>query len=70
MENKTFVKQIIILDHEMHQNYLTDFVESPMGFIDFVNFELGNLFDNERRIEQIIPNESATQFIIIYSVKI
>lgn len=70
MENKKFVKQIMILDAEMHQNYLETFVEEPLNFQDFVNFELGNLFDEERKIEQIIPNENATQFVIIYSIKI
>ena len=46
------------------------FVEEPLNFQDFVNLELGNLFDEERKIEQIIPNEGATQFVIIYSVKL
>ena len=36
----------------------------------FVNFELGNLFDEDRKIEQIIPNENASQFVIIYSIKL
>lgn len=70
MENKKSVKQIMILDDKMHQGYLETFVEEPLNFQDFVNFELGNLFDEERKIEQIIPNESATQFIIIYSIKL
>ena len=70
MENKKSVKQIMILDDKMHQGYLETFVEEPLNFQDFVNFELGNLFDEERKIEQIIPNESATQFVIIYSIKL
>lgn len=70
MENKNTIKQIMILDDEMHQNYLESFVEEPLDFQDFINLELGNFFDEERKIEQIIPNESATKFIIIYSVKL
>ena len=70
MENKKSVKQIMILDDKMHQGYLETFVEEPLNFQDFVNFELGNLFDEERKIEQIIPNESATKFVIIYSIKL
>ena len=70
MENKKTVKQIMILDAEMHKNYLESFVEAPLGFQDFVNFELENLFDEERKIEQIIPNENASQFVIIYTIAI
>jgi hypothetical protein len=45
-------------------------VEEPLNFEEFVNFELGNLFDEDRKIEQIIPNENASQFVIIYSIKL
>lgn len=70
MENKKSIKQIMIINAEMHQNYLKTYVEEPLEFQDFVNLELGNLFDEERKIEQIIPNENATQFVIIYTITI
>ena len=70
MENKKWVKQVMILDDKTHQSYLQTFVEEPLNFEEFVNFELGNLFDEDRKIEQIIPNENATQFVIIYSIKL
>jgi len=70
MENKKTVKQIMIINAEMHQNYLESFPEEPMEFVDFVNFGLGTQFNEEKKIEQIIPNENATQFVIIYTIAI
>ena len=70
MENKKWVKQVMIIDDKLHQSYLQTFVEEPFTFEEFVNFELGNLFDEDRKIEQIIPNENASQFVIIYSIKL
>ena len=70
MENKKWVKQVMIIDDKLHQSHLQTFVEEPLNFEEFVNFELGNLFDEDRKIEQIIPNENATQFVIIYSIKL
>lgn len=70
MENKKLVKQVLVLDRRKHCDYLKDYKEEPLDFEEFVNFELGNLFDEERKIEQIIPNENATQFVIIYTIKI
>ena len=60
----------MIIDDKLHQSYLQIFVEEPLNFEEFVNFELGNLFDEDRKIEQIIPNENASQFVIIYSIKL
>ena len=70
MENKKWVKQVMILDKKKHCDYLKDYDEAPLDFEEFVNFELGNLFDEDRKIEQIIPNENASQFVIIYSIKL
>ena len=70
MENKKWVKQVMIIDDKLHQSYLQTFVEEPLSFEEFVNFELGNLFDEDRKIEQIIPNENASKFVIIYSIKL
>ena len=70
MENKKWVKQVMIIDDKLHQSYLHTFVDEQLNFEEFVNFELGNLFDEDRKIEQIIPNENASQFVIIYSIKL
>lgn len=70
MENKKWVKQVLVLDRKKHCDYLKDYDEAPLNFEEFVNFELGNLFDKDRKIEQIIPNENATQFVIIYTISI
>ena len=51
MENKKWVKQVMIIDDKLHQSYLQIFVEEPLNFEEFVNFELGNLFDEDRKIE-------------------
>jgi len=69
MENKRYVKQVIILNKEMHQEYLDDFLEEPMDFEGFVNFMLGSLYDEDRFVEEIIPNEDFTKVFIIYKMK-
>ncbi|MGC4129265.1 MAG: hypothetical protein QM564_06830 [Bergeyella sp.] len=68
MENKKLLPQVIILNRQKHYDYIKDYDEASLDFEEFVNFELGCLFDNNRKIEQIIPNENATQFVIIYSI--
>lgn len=64
------VKQIMILDDKIHQDYLKDFLEAPLNFEEFVNYMLGFLFDDDKFVEQIIPNNDATQIIIVYKIKI
>lgn len=39
------LKQILILNKKSHQAYLKDFKEEPLTFQDYLNFELGCLFD-------------------------
>lgn len=68
MENKRYVKQVIILNKEMHQEYLDDFLEEPMDFEGFVNFMLGSLYDEDRFVEEIIPNEDFSKVFIIYKI--
>ena len=69
MENKRYVKQVIILNKEMHQEYLDDFLEEPMDFEGFVIFMLGSLYDEDRFVEEIIPNEDFSKVFIIYKIK-
>jgi hypothetical protein len=70
MENKRYVKQIMVLGKEMHQEYLDDFLEEPMDFEGFVNFMIGSLYDENRFVEEIIPNEDFSKVLIIYKIKI
>jgi hypothetical protein len=69
MENKRYVKQIMVLGKEMHQEYLDDFLEEPLDFEGFVNFMLGSLYDENRFVEEIIPNEDFSKVLIIYKIK-
>ncbi len=69
MENKRYVKQIMVLGKEMHQEYLDDFLEEPLDFEGFVNFMLGSLYDENRFVEEIIPNEDFSKVFIIYKIK-
>jgi hypothetical protein len=70
MENKRYVKQIMVLGKEMHQEYLDDFLEEPLDFEGFVNFMLGSLYDEDRFVEQVIPNSDHSQILVVYKIKI
>ncbi len=70
MENKRYVKQIMVLGKEMHQEYLDDFLEEPLDFEGFVNFMLGSLYDENRFVEEIIPNSDHSQILVVYKIKI
>ena len=70
MENKRYIKQVMILNKEMHQEYLDDFLEEPMDFEGFVNFMLGLLYDENRFVEEIIPNNDFSKVLIVYKIKI
>lgn len=70
MESKRYIKQIMVLGKEMHQEYLDDFLEEPMDFEGFVNFMLGSLYDENRFVEEIIPNEDFSKVLIVYKIKI
>ena len=67
MENKRYVKQIMVLGKEMHQEYLDDFLEEPLDFEGFVNFMLGSLYDENRFVEEIIPNSDILKYL--WSIK-
>ena len=70
MENKRYIKQIMVLGKEMHQEYLDDFLEEPMDFEGFVNFMLGSLYDENQFVEEIIPNNDFSKVLIVYKIKI
>ncbi|MPS72469.1 MAG: hypothetical protein E2590_04880 [Chryseobacterium sp.] len=69
MENKKSLPQVMILNRRKHYDSHKDHKALPT-FEEFVNMELGSLFDQEREILQIIPNENATEFVIIYTITI
>ncbi len=70
MENKRYVKQVMILNKERHQEYLKDFFEEYLNFEGFVNFMLGSLYDEDRFVEEIIPNNDFSKVLIVYKIKI
>ena len=69
MESKRYVKQVMILNKERHQEYLDIFFEEPLDFEDFVNFMLGSLYDEDRFVEQVLPNADHSQVLIVYKIK-
>lgn len=69
MKNKKSLPQVMILNRRKHYDSYKDHEALP-SFEEFVNMELGSLFDRDRKIEQIIPNENATEFVIIYTITI
>jgi prenyltransferase beta subunit len=70
MENKRYVKQVMILNKERHQEYLKDFFEEYLNFEGFVNFMLSSLYDEDRFVEEIIPNNDFSKVLIVYKIKI
>ena len=66
----TYVKQILILDEEKHRNYLDAYLEEPLSFEDFINFMLGNLYDNNQLVDEIIPLQEGKAFLIVYRIQI
>ncbi|THV60739.1 hypothetical protein [Chryseobacterium candidae] len=69
MEKKKSLPQVMILNRRKHYDSYKD-QEALPSFEEFVNMELGSLFDQEREILQIIPNENATEFVIVYTIMI
>jgi hypothetical protein len=63
------LKQVLILTKKSQKNYLKDFPEEQLIFQEYVNFELGRLFDNKHAILSIdfLSKEMA---IVVYDIKI
>ena len=66
--NTPGLKQIMILDKDQHTNYLEVYKEEPLNFEEFVNFMLGSLYDNRRIIEEVIPVQDGSAFIVVYRI--
>lgn len=67
-----FAKQIMILNQESYNKTKKEFKEDTgedLTFEGYVNMELGTLFDNDREIVDIKPNEGATIFVITFLIK-
>lgn len=63
------LKQVRIITKKDHWYYLKDFIEEPMSFQDYVNFELGQLFDMQHSILSIEFIRKKT-VVIVYTMKI
>ena len=65
-----YLKQVMVLTAQSHQEYLEDFIEEPLNFEEYINFMLGVLFDDENIIEQIIPVGCGSTVFVIYQIQI
>ena len=63
------LRQIRIITKKDHQFYQEDFIDEPMSFQDYVNFELGQLFDMQHTILSIEFIKKKT-VVIVYTMKI
>lgn len=63
------LKQVRIITKKDHRYYLKDFTQEPMSFQDYVNFELGQLFDMQHTILSIEFIKKKT-VVIVYTMKI
>lgn len=41
------LQQVLIVDKKSHQNYLKDFSEELLNFQEYVNYEMGRLYDEK-----------------------
>ena len=64
-----YLKQVRIITKKDHKYYLKDFGEEPKNFQDFVNLELGLLFDEKHTIISIDFLKKKT-VVIVYLLKI
>lgn len=63
------VQQVRIITKKDHDYYLKDFGEEPMDFQNYVNLELGLLYDEKHTIISIDFLKKKT-VVIVYSMKI
>lgn len=66
MQTKT-IKQVKLLNNETFKAYKEDFEEDFSTFEDYINVILGNLFDFDYLIDEIIPI-TANEVIIVYKI--
>jgi|TARA_B110000908_G_C10250559_1_gene451761 hypothetical protein len=69
MVEMKYLKQVRIITKKDHKYYLKDFGEEPKNFQDFVNLELGLLFDEKHTIISIDFLKKKT-VVIVYLLKI
>ncbi|PQJ76511.1 hypothetical protein [Polaribacter glomeratus] len=63
------LKQIRIIGKKDHQYYLKDYAEEPLRFQEYVNLELGLLFDEQHTIISITFLKKK-RVVIVYAMKI
>lgn len=63
------LKQIRIISKKDHQYYLEDDIQEPLTFQEYVNLELGLLFDEQHTIISITFLKKKT-VVVVYAKKI
>ena len=63
------LQQVNIVDKKSHQNYLKDFSEELLNFQEYVNYELGRLYDEKHTIISVNFLNKKT-VVIVYAMKI
>lgn len=67
------VKQIMILNQETYKFTEKEYKEDTgedLTFEEYVNMELGTLYDNDKEISEIRPNDDASVFVITFLIKL
>lgn len=67
---QNYLRQVMVLTAQSHQEYLEDFKEEPLNFEEYINYMLGAIYDNENIIEQIIPVGDCSTVFVIYQIQI
>lgn len=60
--------QIKILTKEDFEENPPEFKDQFESFEDYINFELGILYDDERVLVNIIPSDDLKRFVILYRI--
>ena len=63
------LKQVRIITKKDHDYYLKDFGEEPKSFQEYVNLELGLLFDEKHTVISVCFLKKKT-VVIVYEMKI
>lgn len=64
------ITQVKVLTPKLHEVYNKDFFETPLSFEDFVNFQLGQLYDEQRYVKSVRFSEDLSTCIIVYTMKV
>ncbi len=60
--------QIKILNEEYFEENPPEFRDQFESFEDYINFELGILYDDDRPILSVIPSDDLKRFVILYTI--